>query len=449
MLVHKPHNKMPKWLHKLGEKLSKGEPGQQNTFLEDDLVEVWSRIETTLASRKKPLSLVVYKRLGAYAAGVLLLLGCGLGVYRMTIGKREGYVPIPSSSEIAETMPVTPKTSASSSLDSASQNSAMNINTESSRSNLLAQVNLGEKVLNNCEREAYVRESNFSEEIKSAHEVGLQSKDVTDIEHLRSNQTSQSNETVQEGKICETLVTVEKPEMVGEMQYYDGGEKENPNSLSRLTFASQSNVTPYFDSSNASNFSENTNPIYRLSASRKSYVDEENIPSIEETSVLRYDNAIFKHQLPFVVGGRVAIPIFQKFTVETGIRYTLLTSKVDHYDPGRRLTQRVHYLGLPFAVNMEVYRYGRLSFYTGVELGIDKAVASRLEEKSLDVLPWQFSLGAGVSIALSILPQLSIYFSPGVFYYFKDGTSLNTFYKDHPLNFNFSLGVRVTPFTEW
>ena len=98
---------------------------------------------------------------------------------------------------------------------------------------------------------------------------------------------------------------------------------------------------------------------------------------------------------------------------------------------------------------MEVYRYGRLSFYTGVELGIDKAVASRLEEKSLDVLPWQFSLGAGAGIALSILPQLSIYFSPGVFYYFKDGTSLNTFYKDHPLNFNFSLGVRVTPFTEW
>ena len=65
---------------------------------------------------------------------------------------------------------------------------------------------------------------------------------------MRSNQTSQSNETVQEGKICETLVTVEKPEMVGEMQYYDGGEKENSNSLSRLTFASQSNVTPYFDS---------------------------------------------------------------------------------------------------------------------------------------------------------------------------------------------------------
>ncbi len=449
MLVHKSHNKMPKWLHKLGEKLSKGEHDQQNTLVEDDLVEVWNRIETTLASRKKPLSLVVYKRLGAYAAGVLLLLGCGLGVYRMTMDKREVYVPVQPSSEIAETMPSTPKTSASSSFDSVSQNSTKNINTESSRSNLLAHVSHGEKVLNNCERAAHVREANFSKEIKSAHEEGLQLKDVVDKEHLRSNETSQNNETVQEGKIGDALVTVEKLEMVGEMQYYDGGEKDNSNSLSRLTFASQSSVTPYFDSSNASILPENTNPIYRLSASRKSYVDEENIPSVEEPSVLRYDNAIFKHQLPFVIGGRVAIPIFQKFTVETGIRYTLLTSKVDHYDPARRLTQRVHYLGLPFAVNMEVYRYGRLSFYTGVELGIDKAVASRLEEKSLDVLPWQFSLGAGAGIALSILPQLSIYFSPGVFYYFKDGTSLNTFYKDHPLNFNFSLGVRVTPFTEW
>ena len=36
----------------------------------------------------------------------------------------------------------------------------------------------------------------------------------------------------------------------------------------------------------------------------------------------------------------------------------------------------------------------------------------------------------------------SLYAEPGIGYYFNDGSSTPTIYKDHPLNFNLSLGIR-------
>ena len=85
-----------------------------------------------------------------------------------------------------------------------------------------------------------------------------------------------------------------------------------------------------------------------------------------------------------------------------------------------------------------------------------KFVSNRFETKStaeglpLDAYsrqtdkPFQWSANAAAGIQLNPLPNIGIFAEPGVSYYFNDGTSLSTIYKDHPCNFNLNVGLRFT-----
>ena len=56
----------------------------------------------------------------------------------------------------------------------------------------------------------------------------------------------------------------------------------------------------------------------------------------------------------------------------------------------------------------------------------------------------QWPVNASVGLQYNITPSMGLYAEPGASYYFNDGTSLKTIYKDKPFNFNFNLGLRFT-----
>lgn len=74
---------------------------------------------------------------------------------------------------------------------------------------------------------------------------------------------------------------------------------------------------------------------------------------------------------------------------------------------------------------------------------LDKS--DRTEER-VDVgeKPFQVSLNLSAGIQFNITEQIGIYAEPGASYYFKDGTDLETIYKEKPLNFNINMGLRLT-----
>jgi hypothetical protein len=63
-------------------------------------------------------------------------------------------------------------------------------------------------------------------------------------------------------------------------------------------------------------------------------------------------------------------------------------------------------------------------------------------EKCLDASPWQFSLNGAAGAEYRLTDFFCLYAEPGLGYYFKDGSGTPTIYKDHPLNFNLSFGIR-------
>lgn len=168
------------------------------------------------------------------------------------------------------------------------------------------------------------------------------------------------------------------------------------------------------------------------------------IPS-DEDEQLKYNSTTFRHALPLRAGARVSLPITKYISIESGIRYTMLVSKASNYLPGESLQQRIHYVGIPLGFDVELFRYKRFNLYAGADFAVDKAVYSSLNQKSLDILPWQLSVNVHSGFAFDIIPQLALYASPSLSYYFDDGTKLKTYYKSHPLNFSISFGLRFMP----
>ena len=64
--------------------------------------------------------------------------------------------------------------------------------------------------------------------------------------------------------------------------------------------------------------------------------------------------------------------------------------------------------------------------------------------ESLKVNPLQWSLSSAVGAQFKLSKMMGIYAEPGVAYYFKDGSEVQTIRKEHPFNFNIQLGIRLS-----
>lgn len=166
-----------------------------------------------------------------------------------------------------------------------------------------------------------------------------------------------------------------------------------------------------------------------------------------------------KHRLPVKVGISFAYRIDKRISMESGITYTNLTSDVregskSHYFTGE---QTLHYLGIPLNVKYRLASWKRLEVYASSGLLAEKCVSgtmkkeyvlnNRVEKKEtqdLGARPFQLSVNAAAGVQYNISPSAGLYAEPGISYYFNDGTSVRTVYKDRPLNLGLNLGLRFT-----
>lgn len=168
--------------------------------------------------------------------------------------------------------------------------------------------------------------------------------------------------------------------------------------------------------------------------------------------------ARLRHKIPITLGVSLYYNLGKRWGIGTGLNYTKLSSELhsgsnSNYIKGE---QNVHYIGVPVQINYNVVQKGRFTGYITAGALIEKAVAGSLKtkyivedevkevsEKELDIKPLQFSVNTAVGLQVKVFDKFGIYAEPGIGYHFKDNTSLNTIYKEKPLNFNMKFGVRV------
>ena len=141
------------------------------------------------------------------------------------------------------------------------------------------------------------------------------------------------------------------------------------------------------------------------------------------------------HRQPVRFGLSLRYRLTDRWSVESGLSYTRLSSDITTIieDVTTVTEQRLNYIGLPLNISYDLWR----SRYFGLYVS-----GGGMIEKCLDASPWQFSLNGAAGAEYKLTDFFSLYAEPGIGYYFKDGSSTPTIYKDHPLNFNLSFGLR-------
>lgn len=166
-----------------------------------------------------------------------------------------------------------------------------------------------------------------------------------------------------------------------------------------------------------------------------------------------------KYRLPIRAGLSFAYKLNERFSLGSGVTYTNLRSDMregsnSHYFTGE---QTLHYVGIPLNMRYNIVSWKGLELYVSSGLLAEKCVSGKLkkeyilnnrvekeETQNLNEKPLQWSVNASAGLQYNITSSIGLYAEPGVSYYFKDGSSLKTIYKDKPFNFNFNLGVRFT-----
>ena len=145
-------------------------------------------------------------------------------------------------------------------------------------------------------------------------------------------------------------------------------------------------------------------------------------------------NSIHHHQ-PIRFGLSLRYRLDDRWSIESGLSYTRLSSDITTTvnDVTTVTEQRLNYIGLPLNISYELWGSRRFDLYVS---------AGGTIEKCLDASPWQFSLNGATGVEYKLSNSFSLYAEPGLGYYFKDGSSTPTIYKDHPLNFNLNFGIR-------
>ena len=142
-----------------------------------------------------------------------------------------------------------------------------------------------------------------------------------------------------------------------------------------------------------------------------------------------------KHHLPIRVGLSVHYQLNDMLSLLSGINYTYLYSEFSMpLYHNISYTQKLHYLGIPVGLAWKLGATGRFSFYVSGQVML---------EKCLNDKPWQWSLGVSAGAEYSIVRQLGLYLKPSLGYFFDDGTTLEHYYKEHPLVPSIEFGLRL------
>ena len=167
----------------------------------------------------------------------------------------------------------------------------------------------------------------------------------------------------------------------------------------------------------------------------------------------------YKHHLPILVAVKVAYALNRRVSMESGLAYTRLSSDIKNGSDNTYFagTQSLNYVGIPIGVRCNALAFKRFSLYGNANVLLEKCVSgtitnnyvingssNKTENHTICSKPLQLSVGAGVGVQIDVFDNMGIYAEPGLSYHFDDQSSLQTIYKEKPLNFNLSIGIRYT-----
>ena len=146
------------------------------------------------------------------------------------------------------------------------------------------------------------------------------------------------------------------------------------------------------------------------------------------------------------------------WTFGTGLTYTRMKSDFESEFHGATLlkTQKIDYVGIPLRLTYRIWGKGRFNAYTTGGVTFEIPVHSSLDKKYIitsdssytlkgDIKPrYQWSVNLGIGVQYRLFKPFSLYLEPNMFYYFWNGSGLETYRTEHPFIITVPFGLRLT-----
>ncbi len=209
----------------------------------------------------------------------------------------------------------------------------------------------------------------------------------------------------------------------------------------------------------------NTGHIDRF-ASLRSMVADDGIYTdqpllVKSRSVNSFNTRQFdmRHHLPLRVGVKFSYLLWNNIAIETGVQYSRHTSDFSYSGDlsSAEGEQELHYIGIPLDVHVGLARWKRIRTYAVAGVSAEKLIKGRLKgqvtdikdnittrRESLHEKPLQWTLRAAAGLQYDMTGHLGLYIEPGLGYHPDNNSSIRNIYKDRPLDFTLTIGLRVS-----
>ncbi len=166
-----------------------------------------------------------------------------------------------------------------------------------------------------------------------------------------------------------------------------------------------------------------------------------------------------RHHLPLRAGLKISYPIFNNIAIESGIQYSRHTSDFSYDSNLISATgeQELHYIGIPLDINIALARWKRLQVYATAGVSAEKLIKGHLKglitdrdgdmtskRERLTEKPLQWALNATAGLQYDLTDHIGLYAEPGLGYHPDNKSSIRNIYKDRPVDFTLTIGLRLT-----
>ncbi|MGN0201702.1 MAG: outer membrane beta-barrel protein [Candidatus Cryptobacteroides sp.] len=209
------------------------------------------------------------------------------------------------------------------------------------------------------------------------------------------------------------------------------------------------------------------NSIFNAMTS-KAPVEEDPAPAVRTTdrpsgeTVLVQPYALktdSKHYRPVTASVLARWKLTEALGIESGLSWTMLSSNFSTTSATSMIEdqQTLQYIGIPLSVSFSFFDTRRFSLYATMGGLVEKCIDGRVKHyeyvsdrllnsyvDKISVKPFQWSVSAGAGLQANFTDNLGFFVEPCLSYHFKNDSEVATIYKERPLDFMVSLGLRFT-----
>lgn len=166
-----------------------------------------------------------------------------------------------------------------------------------------------------------------------------------------------------------------------------------------------------------------------------------------------------KHYRPVTFSVLAKWQFTETLGLEIGLSWTMLSSRFTTSSATSQIAdqQTLQYIGIPLNMTFSFLDTRLFTIYAAMGGMVEKCVDGRVKHSEyvsdkqllsyvdkVSVTPLQWSVSGGAGIQANFSDNLAFFAEPGLSYHFRNESQVGTIYREHPLDFRFSFGFRVT-----